>query len=109
MAKGFQEARNEVNEKKKAPGRRMIVIDPRRTEVADVADMHLPLRPGTDAFPLAAILAILLKRGGGGAEFLCRPTVGGEDVRSVLARTPIGAWVARAGVPLADVERAVDM
>jgi len=109
MSNGFQAARNEVNEIKKAPGRRMIVIDPRRTEVADVADMHLPLRPGTDAFLLAAILAIILKRGGEAAEFLSRHTVGWEDVRSVLARTPIEAWVAHAGVPLADVERAVDM
>jgi anaerobic selenocysteine-containing dehydrogenase len=67
-----------VNEIKKAPGRRMIVIDPRRTEVADVADVHLALRPGTDAFLLAAILAIILKRGGEAAEFLSRHTVGWE-------------------------------
>ena len=43
------------------------------------------------------------------AGYLSRHTVGWEDVRSVLARTPIEAWVAHAGVPLADVERAVDM
>src|SRR5262249_49512185 len=85
------------------------VIDPRRTEVADVADVHLALRPGTDAFLLAAILAIILKRGGEAAEFLSRHTVGWEDVRSVLARTPIEAWVTHADVPIADVERAVDM
>ena len=109
MSNGFQGARNEVNEIKKTPGRRMIVIDPRRTEVADIADIHLPLRPGTDAFLLAAILAIILRRGGEAAEFLSRHTVGWEDVRSVLARTPIEAWVAHAGVPLADVEHVVDM
>src|SRR5688572_1597950 len=109
MSNGFQGARNEVNEIKKTTGRRMIVIDPRRTEVADVADLHLPLRPGTDAFLLAAMLAVILRRDGEAAEFLSRHTVGWEDVRSVLARTPIEAWVAHAGVPLADVERAVDM
>jgi anaerobic selenocysteine-containing dehydrogenase len=109
LSNGFQGARHEVNEIKKAAGRRMIVIDPRRTEVADIADLHLPLRPGTDAFLLAAMLAIILKRGGEAAEFLSRHTVGWEDVRSVLAGTPIEAWVAHAGVPLADVERAVDM
>ena len=76
LANGFQGARNEVNDIKKRPGRRMIVIDPRRTEVADVADLHLPLRPGSDAFLLAAMLAILLRRGGEATEFLSRHTVG---------------------------------
>jgi anaerobic selenocysteine-containing dehydrogenase len=109
MSNDFQGARNAVNEIKKTPGRRMIVIDPRRTEVADLADLHLPLRPGTDAFLLAAILAIIFRRGGEAAEFLSRHTVGWEEVRAVLARTPIEAWVAHAGVPFADVERAVDM
>ena len=109
LANGFQGARNLVNDIKKAPDRRMIVIDPRRTEVADVADLHLQLRPGTDAFLLAAILAIVLRRGGEATEFLAAHTVGWEEVRSVLGRTPVDAWVAHAGVPLADVERAVDM
>jgi anaerobic selenocysteine-containing dehydrogenase len=109
MSNGFQGARNEVNEIKKTPGRRMIVIDPRRTEVADVADLHLALRPGTDAYLLAAILAIILKRGGEASEFLSRHTVGWDDVRAVLGRTPIEAWVAHADVSLADVERAVDI
>ena len=109
MAHGFQAARNAVNEIKKAPDRKMIVIDPRRTEVADVADLHLQLRPGTDAFLLAAILAIILRRGGAAAEFLAARTTGFEDVRAVLERTPIDDWVAHAGVTLADAERAADM
>jgi anaerobic selenocysteine-containing dehydrogenase len=109
LANGFQGARNLVNEIKNAPGRRMIVIDPRRTEVAGVADLHLQLRPGTDAFLLSAILAIILRRGGEAAEFLAARTVGWEEVRPVLARTPVDAWLAHAGVGRADVERAVDM
>ena len=34
----------------------MVVIDPRKTEKARMADVHLQLRPGTDAFLLAAML-----------------------------------------------------
>ncbi|MEO6026243.1 MAG: molybdopterin-dependent oxidoreductase [Candidatus Binatia bacterium] len=109
QANGFQGARSELNEIKRAPARRMIVIDPRRTEVADIADLHLPLRPGTDAFLLAAILAIIVRRGGEATEFLSRHTVGWDEVRAVLVQTPIEAWVAHAGVPLPDVEHAVDM
>ena len=109
LANGFQGARNVVNEIKKAPDRRMIVIDPRRTEVAAVADLHLQLRPGTDVFLLAAILAIILRRGGEATEFLAAHAVGWEEVRFVLRRTPIDRWVAHSGVPLVDVERAVDL
>jgi len=109
MAHGFQAARNAVNEIKKSPGRRMLVIDPRRTEVAEVADLHLQLRPGTDAFLLAAILAMIVRRGGEAAAFIRERTVGFEDVRAALLAVPIGTWIAHTGVPVADVERAVEM
>ena len=37
-------------------GGRMVVIDPRRTETADIADQHHFIRPGTDAFLLLAMV-----------------------------------------------------
>jgi anaerobic selenocysteine-containing dehydrogenase len=109
MAHGFQAARNAVNEIKKAPGRRMLVIDPRRTEVAEVADLHLQLHPGTDAYLLAAILAIILRRGREARSFIEERTVGFGDVRAALLAVPVERWVAHAGVSMADVERAVDL
>ena len=39
----------------------MVVIDPRRTETAELADYHLQVRPGSDAFCLAALLGILVE------------------------------------------------
>ncbi|HSI27559.1 MAG TPA: molybdopterin-dependent oxidoreductase [Aeromicrobium sp.] len=47
----------------KARGGRMIVFDPRRTETAKVADEHVFVRPGTDAWVLLALLNILLTDG----------------------------------------------
>lgn len=44
-------------------GGQMIVIDPRRTETAKVADMHVFVRPGTDAALLAALLGMLRREG----------------------------------------------
>jgi len=46
-----------------ARGGRLVVVDPRRTETADVADEHVPIRPGTDVFLLAAMLTTLLEDG----------------------------------------------
>ena len=43
------------------PNRTLVVIDPRRTETAEMADFHLRVRPGTDAFCLAAMLGRLVQ------------------------------------------------
>ena len=37
-------------------GGKVVVIDPRRTETANLADLHIPIKPGTDAFFLFAII-----------------------------------------------------
>lgn len=44
-----------------ARGGKIVVIDPRRTETAELADQHLFLRPGTDAFLLAAMVHTLFE------------------------------------------------
>ena len=51
------------------PTRTLIVVDPRRTESADLADIHLRPLPGGDADLLAALLAVLV-------EDACSPTAG---------------------------------
>jgi anaerobic selenocysteine-containing dehydrogenase len=43
----------------KARGGRLVVVDPRRTETAALAHLHLPIRPGGDAFLLAALVHTL--------------------------------------------------
>ena len=109
MAHGFRNARRVVNDIKNSGQRTMIVIDPRRTETADVADLHLALRPGTDAFLLSAIIAMIIERDGHAVAWLAEHTEGFAHVAAALARIPVADWVAHAEVEMADVERAVDM
>jgi anaerobic selenocysteine-containing dehydrogenase len=109
LANGFNRARNVVNTIKNDPDRKMIVLDPRRTETAAVADVHLPLRPGTDAYLLGAILALIVARGGADRAFLDARTEGFDQVTAALRRIPVDAWIAHAEVERADVERAVDL
>jgi anaerobic selenocysteine-containing dehydrogenase len=47
----------------RARGGRMVVLDPRRTETAKVADEHHFVRPGTDAGVLLAMLHVILTEG----------------------------------------------
>src|SRR5262245_43286199 len=45
----------------RARGGKLVVVDPRRTETARVADEHLPIRPGTDALFLFALVHVLFQ------------------------------------------------
>ncbi|MBK6855524.1 MAG: molybdopterin-dependent oxidoreductase [Microthrixaceae bacterium] len=47
----------------RARGGRLVVVDPRRTRTAEAADVHLSIRPGTDALLLAAVVTALANRG----------------------------------------------
>lgn len=47
----------------KARGGRLVVVDPRRTETAALADLHCAIRPGTDAALLLALLHVIHQEG----------------------------------------------
>lgn len=81
-------------------GMKMIVIDPRRTETAKRAHVHLQARPGQDAVLLAAIIHIVIAEGLFDAAFVAANAEGFEALRaSVAGFTPAFA-AERAGVPL---------
>lgn len=76
-------------------GGRLVVVDPRRSRSAELADHHLAIRPGTDAALLVAMAQVLW------AEDLARPAaleehlLGLEQVREAIsAFTPerVAAW-----------------
>jgi len=100
---GFPRARAVLREIAKDPARALVVIDPRRTETAELADHFLQVRPGTDAFCLAALLAALVEAGGVDRDFLAERTTGAEHVLDAIAAIPIAGYCARAGVAEADV------
>jgi anaerobic selenocysteine-containing dehydrogenase len=69
----------------RARGGRVVVIDPRRTETAALADRHLFLRPGTDALLLLSVVQVLF------AENLVRLGRLGRYVSGVDALRPAAA------------------
>src|SRR6516165_1819602 len=77
-------ARVTLKEISKDPARTLIVVDPRRTETADLADIHLQVRPGTDAHLLAALLALLVEENLIDEKFLEAHAVGVEPVVQAL-------------------------
>jgi assimilatory nitrate reductase catalytic subunit len=63
------------------PGMRFIVADPRRTETASVADLHLPLLPGSDVALFNGMLHLLLWEGLCDATYIAAHTTGFEALR----------------------------
>jgi formate dehydrogenase len=98
MSQSFPRARVVLNEIAKDPARSMIVIDPVITDTAKLADFHLRVRPGTDAWCLAALAAVLVQEQLCDETFLIEHVNGSEAVREVLAEVPIGDYAQRCGV-----------
>ena len=74
----------------RARGGRFVVIDPRRTESAEVADEHLSIRPGTDVFLLLGLLREVFVSGRADFGHLAGRVAGLEALRTaVLAFDPV--------------------
>jgi len=62
-------------------GARLVVIDPRRTPLARIADLHLPVKPGTDLPVALSLIRELFARGWADESFLAAHTTGSAELR----------------------------
>ena len=95
---GFPQARRILKEIANDPNRTLIVVDPRRTESADLADIHLRPRPGGDADLLSALLACIVHDGLLAARWLADHANGLDELLEHLRAVDIAAACERAGV-----------
>src|SRR5262245_24226129 len=82
----------------KDPKRSIVVIDPRRSETAAKADFHLAIQPGTDAWCLAALVAILVQEGLVRREWVAEHTTGFADIEPKFQAIDVSAYAAWCGV-----------
>ncbi|CAN5177972.1 hypothetical protein BH23VER1_BH23VER1_30720 [soil metagenome] len=89
-----------------ANGATMIVADPRKIRLAELAHLHLPIRVGSDVALLLAMAHVIARDGLVDEEFLAARTTGGEKfLQHIKEFTP--EWAAPiCEVPAADIERA---
>lgn len=106
---GFPRARRVLQEIKKDPQRTMVVIDPRVTETAALADRHLQVRPGGDAFLLAAILGEIVQGDRYHPDFLAQRCYEAEPVLEALRAIPVAEFAERAGVSLEEVQATAEL
>ncbi|MFD0360019.1 molybdopterin-dependent oxidoreductase [Nocardia sp. GCM10030253] len=96
---GVPRARTVLQQIAKDPARTMIVLDPVRTETADLADIHLQVRPGTDAWCLAAILGVLVQEDLLDHTFLTEHTTRSDAVVADLRTIDVPGYTEICGVP----------
>ena len=106
---GIPRTRTTLKEMAKDPGRKMIVIDPRRTKTAQLADIHLQVKPGTDAWLLSAMISILLKDELTDNTFIEEKTTGFSAIAEAFKEIDVSAYCSHAGVPEELVREAVQV
>ena len=104
---GIPRARVTLRAIARDPERCLIVIDPRRTETAELADIHLQVRPGTDAWLLAAMVGVLVQENLVEHEWLAEHADGLADVLPHLANIPVAKYCAITGISEDLVRKAV--
>ncbi len=102
----IQRARVTLQEMSQDPDRTLIVVDPRRSKTAEMADIHLQVKPGCDAWLLSALLGVLIRDDLLDHDFLARHADGVPEVLAAFGATPIAEYAQRAGVPEAQIEEA---
>lgn len=84
---------------------KLVVIDPRRTETAEIASEHHFIRPGTDAWFLTAFLQSLQRCGPPKVEAYAGRLNGLEQALAALAAIDVGQVLARTGIDAPEVDR----
>jgi anaerobic selenocysteine-containing dehydrogenase len=80
MSHGTPQARRKLTKFTKDPNKLMVVVDPRLSETAKIADIHLALRPGTDALLFKSMIAIILKQGWHDQEYISKHVNGFDEI-----------------------------
>jgi anaerobic selenocysteine-containing dehydrogenase len=106
---GVPRARAWLRDFSKDPKRSLIVIDPVVTETAEFADVHLRVKPGTDAWLLAAMVGMLVQQGKYRADWLAEHSTGLENILEAFADIPVAEYCSAAGLSVEQVQQAVDL
>jgi anaerobic selenocysteine-containing dehydrogenase len=93
----------------RAAGAKLVVLDPRATSLARQADLHLPIRPGTDLPVALAMHRHLFEHGHADERFLAEHTTGADRLRARAADWTIERAATVAGIEAGDLAAFADL
>ena len=88
------------------PAMKLIVADPRRTETADMADLFLPILPGTDVALFHGMLHVMMAEGMLDMAYVQQHTEGFDALQAIVADFTPDAVAATCGIAKADLIQA---
>lgn len=91
----------------KNPGKKLVVVDPRRSETAKMANLHLPIKPGTDALFWRAVIAMLFARGLVKEEKIRAVCTGFDEIKPWFTGFDVEKALAVCGLSRQDVDTLV--
>jgi ferredoxin-nitrate reductase len=101
----FQQLKARLREEPKPT---LIVIDPRYTHTAQAADIHVPLKPGSDIAFFNLIAHIAIKRNAADMDFIQNHTSGFDEYLALIRSLDVNVLVEECGVPLEVIEQAAE-
>lgn len=90
-------------------GMKMIVVDPRRSDVARNADIHLQVKPGEDVTLLAAMIKVVLDRGLQDHDYVKQYVSGVAELHEAVGHFDLDYASRRTGVARDSIEAAAEM
>ena len=91
MSHQMAQARRQLKRISEHPDKLLVVIDPRRSETAQRADIHMQIRPGTDALFTRAVIAIILEEGWHDKEYIDKLVSGFTETEPLFRDVDIKA------------------
>ncbi|WP_369765375.1 molybdopterin-dependent oxidoreductase [Flavobacterium sp. WC2429] len=95
--------------KEKNPKVKIIVIDPRRTDTAATADLHLQIIPGSDIILYHALAKCIIERGYTDADFIKNNTENYLAYRALVLSTSLEKASKLCGISVSDIKLAADL
>jgi assimilatory nitrate reductase catalytic subunit len=88
------------------PDLKIIVADPRRSESAEIADLHLPIKPGTDIALFNGMLHVLIAEGMTDEGYIASHTTGFAELAEIVKKYTPEAVAEVCGIPAQDIVQA---
>ncbi len=100
---------SKIRRAKRQRGAKLIVADPRQIDIAEVADLYLRHRPGTDIALLNGLMHVIIREGWQDDAFIAQRAEGFEELAAIVAKYTPEVASEITGVPAADIEVAARM
>ena len=92
-----------IQHSRKTKNTKVVVADPRRTELADAMDKYVPIRPGSESYLMLGMLTAIVQRGWTDEQFIRDYTSDFELLTQLIADWEIEHFAAQCGIDAAEL------